>query len=57
MNVPAQLPIFPLGNVLYQGGLMPLHIFEERYRRLIPYRLHDEPTILPRRLDRVDPRP
>lgn len=29
------LPLFPLGTVLYPGMLMPLHIFEERYRRLI----------------------
>ena len=43
MNVPAQLPIFPLGNVLYPGGQMPLHIFEERYRQLMRDRLHDDP--------------
>ncbi len=29
------LPLFPLGTVLYPGLLLPLHIFEERYRRLI----------------------
>jgi uncharacterized protein len=29
------LPLFPLGAVLYPGMLLPLHIFEERYRRLI----------------------
>ena len=29
------LPLFPLGAVLYPGMLMPLHIFEERYRQLI----------------------
>lgn len=29
------LPLFPLGTVLYPGMLMPLHIFEERYRQLI----------------------
>ena len=43
MNVPAQLPIFPLGNVLYPGSQMPLHIFEERYRQLMRDRLHDDP--------------
>ena len=29
------LPLFPLGAVLYPGMLLPLHIFEERYRLLI----------------------
>ncbi|SRR6266567_3845731 len=30
-----RLPLFPLGTVLYPGLLLPLHIFEERYRRLV----------------------
>ena len=29
------LPLFPLGTVLYPGMLLPLHIFEERYRQLV----------------------
>jgi uncharacterized protein len=29
------LPLFPLGTVLYPGMVLPLHIFEDRYRRLI----------------------
>ena len=29
------MPIFPLGTVLYPGLLLPLHIFEQRYRRLV----------------------
>ena len=29
------LPLFPLGAVLYPGMLLPLHIFEERYRQLV----------------------
>ena len=29
------LPLFPLGSVLYPGLLLPLHIFEERYRQLV----------------------
>ena len=29
------LPLFPLGTVLYPGMLLPLRIFEERYRQLI----------------------
>jgi hypothetical protein len=31
----ALIPLFPLGTVLYPGLLLPLHIFEERYRRLV----------------------
>lgn len=27
--------MFPLGNVLLPGGLLPLHVFEPRYRRLV----------------------
>lgn len=33
----SQLPIFPLGVVLYPGTTLPLHLFEPRYRQL----LHD----------------
>lgn len=29
------LPLFPLGTVLYPGLLLPLHIFEDRYRELV----------------------
>ena len=29
------LPLFPLSSVLFPGALMPLHIFEPRYRLLI----------------------
>src|ERR671922_3012391 len=29
------LPLFPLGAVLFPGMLMPLHIFEDRYRQLV----------------------
>ncbi len=29
------IPLFPLGSVLFPGALMPLHIFEPRYRILI----------------------
>jgi hypothetical protein len=29
------LPLFPLVTVLYPGLLLPLHIFEERYRQLV----------------------
>lgn len=29
------LPMFPLGSVLLPGGVLPLHVFEPRYRALI----------------------
>ncbi len=29
------LPLFPLGTVLYPGLVLPLNIFEERYRQLV----------------------
>ncbi|MFK3982139.1 LON peptidase substrate-binding domain-containing protein [Micromonospora sp. NPDC050397] len=31
----ARLPVFPLGTVLFPGLVLPLHIFEERYRELV----------------------
>lgn len=30
-----QLPMFPLGSTVFPGQIVPLHIFEERYRTLI----------------------
>lgn len=33
--VTERLPIFPLGAVLFPGRVLPLHIFEERYRLLM----------------------
>ena len=30
-----ELPMFPLGTVLLPGGVLPLHIFEPRYRAMI----------------------
>lgn len=35
MVAPIELPLFPLGLVLYPGVMLPLHIFEERYRMLV----------------------
>ncbi|EEP70870.1 peptidase S16 [Micromonospora sp. ATCC 39149] len=29
------MPVFPLGTVLFPGLVLPLHIFEERYRALV----------------------
>lgn len=31
----AILPVFPLGTVLFPGLVLPLHIFEQRYRTLV----------------------
>ena len=30
-----RLPLFPLGSVLFPGLVLPLHVFEERYRVLV----------------------
>jgi Lon protease-like protein len=29
------LPLFPLGTVLFPGLVMPLHVFEDRYRQMV----------------------
>jgi len=34
---PDDLPLFPLGIVLYPGETVPLHIFEYRYREMVRY--------------------
>lgn len=31
----ALLPMFPLGSLLFPGSLLPLHVFEPRYRALV----------------------
>jgi Lon protease-like protein len=31
----AVVPMFPLGSVLVPGAVLPLHVFEERYRQLV----------------------
>jgi uncharacterized protein len=33
--VPDRIALFPLSAVLYPGGRLPLHVFEERYRVLV----------------------
>ena len=35
------LPVFPLSLVLFPGMTLPLHIFEERYKRMINLCLHE----------------
>lgn len=31
----AVMPMFPLGSVLLPGGILPLHVFEPRYRQMV----------------------
>ena len=31
----AVMPMFPLGTVLLPGGVLPLHVFEPRYRKMV----------------------
>jgi uncharacterized protein len=47
VSVATRLPLFPLGTVLVPGLVMPLHIFEPRYRVLIQA-LMDLPEGAPR---------
>lgn len=37
-----ELPLFPLNTVLFPGQVLPLHIFEERYRLMIRRCLADD---------------
>ena len=37
-----QIPLFPLQAVLFPGGFLPLHIFEQRYRTMIKFCLEHE---------------
>ena len=41
------LPLFPLGTVLFPGLVLPLHIFEDRWRALVRH-LRDLPDGVPR---------
>lgn len=36
-----EIPIFPLGAVLYPGGMLPLRIFEQRYLDLTKFCIRD----------------
>ncbi|MCS7222094.1 MAG: LON peptidase substrate-binding domain-containing protein [Anaerolineae bacterium] len=35
MGYAQKMPLFPLNTVLFPGMVLPLHIFEERYKRMI----------------------
>lgn len=36
-NTPEHLPVFPLATVLFPGAVLPLHIFEERYKEMMRF--------------------
>lgn len=40
--MPGPLPMFPLGTVLFPHGVLPLHVFEPRYRALTERCLADD---------------
>lgn len=40
-GTPLELPLFPLGTVLFPGGLLPLKIFEQRYVEMTKACLRD----------------
>ena len=37
-----RLPLFPLGTVLFPGLVLPLHVFEERYRALVRHLIDEK---------------
>lgn len=37
-----ELPMFPLGSVLFPAGVLPLHIFEQRYQQLLNHVLEGD---------------
>ena len=36
-GAPRPIPMFPLGTVLFPGGVLPLHVFEPRYRAMVKH--------------------
>jgi Lon protease-like protein len=42
---PRRLPMFPLSTVLLPGELLPLHVFEARYRTMIAHCLQSQPHV------------
>ena len=41
-HIEKEIPLFPLNVVLFPGGLLPLHVFEERYRALMKFCIRHE---------------
>jgi Lon protease-like protein len=43
VELPAAVPVMPLGGVLlFPNALLPLHIFEQRFRDMLDHALHDD---------------
>ena len=40
-----RLPMFPLGTVLFPEAILPLHVFEERYRTMMEVVLAERPAV------------
>lgn len=36
-----EIPVFPLATVLFPGALLPLHIFEDRYKQMMRYAIEN----------------
>lgn len=45
MGSERELPMFPLSSVLFPGELLPLHVFEQRYRTMMARCLESEPHL------------
>ena len=41
-DLPNPLPMFPLGSVLFPGQILPLHVFEPRYREMMAHCLGED---------------
>jgi uncharacterized protein len=41
MSVTREIPVFPLGTVLFPGGMLPLRIFEQRYLEMTKVCIRD----------------
>jgi len=42
MEILTEIPIFPLATVLFPGAILPLHIFEERYKEMMRYAIENQ---------------
>jgi ATP-dependent Lon protease len=42
IEVLTEIPIFPLTTVLFPGAILPLHIFEERYKDMMRYAIENQ---------------
>ena len=43
-DIPEEIPIFPLATVLFPGAILPLHIFEERYKQMMQFAIDNGGT-------------